>query len=513
MSGVRGIAKNLSALLSARVITMVQQVSLVPLFIHAYGKAGYGQWLAISAAVSYLGTLDFGVQTFVNQDLTVRYHRGDMDEFHLNQSTALRLLLGIVSAAACLSLLVFLLPLQHLLNMDGAKGDPIVGAHVVQIAVFVMAMQALVSIIFGYFNGTFMVVDRSYLGAYWNNARMLVQFLTVLGAVLVHASFASIALTQLVGLSLCLAIQLYHLHRMAPQIFPTLRYWDAALVPKILKPSGYFALIFSSGFLVYQLPVLILQRTAGGTAVTLFSVMRTIFSMTRTLLNGPTQAIGPEITGLFARDDWKGLARLYDYSERMIFSLIPCVNMGTLYLCPFLLTVWIKQPQLFLPGVYLTSAALSIVMSTKEHKFQFQFSTNTHQELARFMFVTYLMLGGLWVVIIPRYGVAGLVGCWLAVESVQLGYLIWLNARFFKAHEVIERRYLTRLGLLSVGGLAVAWMTVGSTKMLPLPTQIAIAVSAGVVLLGAAVPLFHLIPVWAGVRERLRSRFAQPSAG
>ncbi len=509
---MKGIAKNLSALLSARVITLVQQVSLVPLFIHAYGKAGYGQWLAISAAVSYLGTLDFGVQTFVNQDLTVRYHRGDMDEFHLNQSTALRLLLGIVGAAGVLSVGLLFLPLQRWMNMDGRHGDPMVSAQVVHVAVFVMAMQALVNIIFGYFNGTFMVIDRSYYGAYWNNARMLTQFLAVLGSVFLRANFAEIALAQLGSLAVCLVLELWHLHHMAPQIFPTLKYWDPALVAKILKPSGYFALIFSSGFLVYQLPVLILQRTAGGAAVTLFSVMRTIFSMTRTLLNGPTQAIGPEITSLFARNDWKGLARLYDYSERMIFSLIPCVNMGTLYLCPFLLTVWIKQPQLFLPGVYLTSAALSIVMSTKEHKFQFQFSTNTHQELARFMFATYLLLGGLWMVMIPRYGVAGLMGCWLAVETAQLGYLIWLNARFFREHEAIERRYLTRLGGLSVAGLAVAWVTVSATRLLGLPSQVAIAVMAGVVLLGLAVPMFHLLPVWAGVRERLRTRFAQASA-
>lgn len=509
---MRGIAKNLSALLSARVIVLVQQISLVPLFIHIYGKAGYGQWLAISAAVSYLGTLDFGVQTFVNQDLTVRYHRGDMDEFHLNQSTALRLLLGIVGVAGCLSLGLFLVPLQHLLHMDGAHGDPIIAPRVVQVAVFLMAMQALVTIIFGYFNGTFMVVDRSYLGAYWNNAKNLLQFVSVLIAVLMHSSFAVVALWQLGSLLLCLVAELYHLHHMAPQIFPTLRYWDRALVPKILKPSGYFALIFSSGFLVYQLPVLILQRTAGGAAVTLFSVMRTIFSMTRTLLNGPTQAIGPEITGLFARNDWKGLARLYDYSERLIFSLIPCVNLGTLYLAPFLLTVWIKQPQLFLPGVYLTSAALSIVMSTKEHKFQFQFSTNTHQELARFMFATYLLLAGLWMVMIPRYGVAGLMGCWLGVETAQLGYLIWLNARFFREHEAIERRYLTRLGILSVAGLALGAFTVSTTRTFPLAMQVVIAVLVGVVFLGMAVPMFHLLPVWAGVRERLRARFAQPSA-
>ena len=508
MSGIRGIAKNLSALFSSHVIAVLQQVALVRLFIYVYGRAGYGEWLAISAAVSYLGTLDFGVQTFVNQDLTVRYHRGDMDEFHVNQSTALRLLLGIVVTAALVSTCAFALPLQHMLKMDGFHGDPVVAPLVVQTAVFFMALQALTNILFGYFAGTFMVLGKAYLGAYWNNAKNLTLIGTALVAVLMHASFAGIAVAQCLGLAVCLLVQMAHLYRTGPDIFPTLRYWDRALVPKILKPSGYFALIFSSNFLVYQLPILILQRTAGGAAVTLFSVMRTIFSMTRNLLNALTQAIGPEVTSLFAKNDWKGLSRLYNYSERLIFAVIPIANVGVLYLCPFLLTIWLKQPQLFDPGVYLLSAAASIVMSTKEHKFQFQFSTNTHQELARFMFGSYVGMGALWMVFIPRFGLKGLLWSWLAVETMQLVYLVHLNARFFRGQEELDRRYLLRLGVVSGAFLLGAAVALPYTRQLPLGEQVGIAMLNGGLLLGLGVPLYNLVPVWGKFQGRLRKRFA-----
>ena len=508
LSGIQGIAKNLSALFSSHVIAVLQQVALVPLFIHVYGKAGYGEWLAISAAVSYLGTLDFGVQTFVNQDLTVRYHRGDMDDFHLNQSTALRLLLGIVVVAASAAMVAFALPLQHLLKMDGFHGDPIVPSLVVQTAVFFMALQALLSIIYGYFAGTFMVFGRAHIGAYWNNAKNLSLIGTALVAVLLRGNFAQVAMAQFAGITVCLVLQLLHLRRAAPQIFPTLRYWDQSIVPKILKPSGYFALIFSSNFLVYQLPILILQRTAGGAVVTLFSVMRTIFSMTRNILNALTQSIGPEVTSLFARNDWKGLLRLYDYSERMIFAIIPIANLGALYLCPFLLTIWIKQPQLFVPSVYLISCATSVVNSTKEHKFQFQFSTNTHQDIARFMFGTYLVLGILWVGIIPRYGLRGLLWSWFAVELAQLAYLVMLNARFFRAQEQLDKRYLMRLVAVSTVFLVIASLLLPRTSQFSLPLQVAVAVFQGIVLLVIAIPLYNLIPVWGKFQSRFRRRVA-----
>ena len=506
MSGIRGIAKNLSALFSSHAIAVIQQVGLVPLFIHVYGKAGYGEWLAISAAVSYLGTLDFGVQTFVNQDLTVRYHRGDMNEFHLNQSTALRLLLGIVTVAALCATIVFVLPMQHILRMDGVHGDPIVPAHVVQLAIFFMALQALTNIIYGYFGGTFMVLGKPYIGAYWNNAKMLTLISTAVVSVLFHASFAGIAIAQYAGILLCFCAQLWHLHRVGPDIFPTLKYWDRSLVMKILKPSGYFMLIYSSNFLVYQLPILILQSTVGGSFVTLFSLMRTIFSMTRNMLNALTQSIGPEVTRLYAKNDWKGLSTLYNYSERLIFSVIPVANVAVLYLCPFLLTIWLKQPSLFNPQLYLISAASSIVISTKEHKFQFQFSTNTHQELARFIFGTYLGLGALWMLLIPRFGLLGLVWCWFAVESAQLGYLIYLNARFFAHHEPTDKRYLVRLAVLAISFLTGAWLFLPYTRQMALPVQVGIAVANGVALLALAIPLYDLASVWAEFQARRRGK-------
>jgi len=506
VSGIRGIAKNLSALFSSHAIAVFQQIGLVPLFIHVYGKAGYGEWLAISAAVSYLGTLDFGVQTFVNQDLTVRYHRGDMDDFHVNQSTALRLLLTIVGCAALAATVVFALPLQHILKMDGVHGDPIVPPHVVQIAIFFMALQALTNIIYGYFAGTFMVLGKAYIGQYWNNAKMLTLISTAVVAVLLHSSFAGIAMAQYAGLLVCLSAQLWHLRRIGRDIFPTLKHWDKALVAKILKPSGYFALIYSSNFLVYQLPILILQRTVGGSFVTLFSLMRTIFSMTRNMMNALTQSIGPEVTSLFAKNDWKGLSKLYNYSERLIFSVIPVANIGVLYLCPFLLTIWLKQPGLFNPQLYIISAASSIIMSTKEHKFQFQFSTNTHQELARFMFGTYVTLGGLWMFFIPRFGLLGLLWCWFAVETAQLGYLIYLNARFFAHHEPMDKRYLVRLAVLSVSFIAGAKVFLPYTRQMALPVQIGIAIANGAALLALAVPMFDLGSVWAEFQARRRGK-------
>ena len=75
--------------------------------------------------------------------------------------------------------------------MDGFHGDPVVLPLVVQTAVFFMALQALLSILYGYFAGTFMVIGRAHVGAYWNNAKNLILIGTALVAVLLRGNFAA----------------------------------------------------------------------------------------------------------------------------------------------------------------------------------------------------------------------------------------------------------------------------------------------------------------------------------
>ena len=196
MSSLKSITKNLSAAFSSHFVSILQQFALTPLWLSRYGAAGFGQWLTLSASVAYLGTLDFGVQTFVNQDLTVRYHRGEMESFHVQQSTALRMLLGMVLTVGAVALIALALPLEHWLRMDGSGRGPAVPASVVRGTVFLLALQVLANILFGFFSGQFMVLGKAYVGQYWSNAKNAMQIVFALPCLLLHTSFMVVALAQ-----------------------------------------------------------------------------------------------------------------------------------------------------------------------------------------------------------------------------------------------------------------------------------------------------------------------------
>ncbi|MBA2681301.1 MAG: lipopolysaccharide biosynthesis protein [Ktedonobacteraceae bacterium] len=440
------IVKVMMALLTSNLVSLITKLLLPPIFLYRYGTTLYGEWIALSGAVAYLSSLDFGIQTYVTQDLTVRYQRNDLEHYHVQQSTSLRVLLGILITAAIVCLVIFLLPIQSWLHLT-------ISQTAAAETLYLLALQILFGVLFAYFTGMYMVLSRTHTGILWVNGLRMTMVIVASAGAWAQLSFPILAAMQAAVYLVGILLVLLHIRRVAPEIFPRIDLWNRSSVRAILRPSGYFGLISLSTFLSYEVPVLILQREAGPFVVVAFTVMRTIFSMCRQALNAPTQALGPEITRLFGREEWGELTRVYNYSERLIFSLIPMVNLGVLIVSPVLLTIWLHQPALFAVLPYVLMAAISIILSAKEHKFQFQFSTNTHEKLARIMSTSYVALAIFSIPMVQWKGMLGFLYTWLAIELYQTIRIIQLNQTMF-AHTGNHRlTYVYRLTALSIVGL------------------------------------------------------------
>jgi O-antigen/teichoic acid export membrane protein len=509
MGTLQRILKNLGAMLMGRVISILQQIVVPAVFVYHYGLAGFGEWGALSSTVAALSTLNFGVQTYMNQDLAIRFTRGETAGYHVRQSTALRLLCGAILVVAVLLLAIFAIPFDKVLKLDISRSNA-------QWTLYLLAMQVLLMVLFGYFGGIFMGVNKAWRGANWNNVQALLSACGLLLGVLFHEPFPVLAGIQLTTLVVCVAGVLIDLRRTAPEIFPNLNYWDGSLLKEILSGSGYFGMLEISNFFIYQAPLLLLQRFAGGAAVGGFILMRTIFSMCRQILSMFTQSMGAEITNLFGHRDWPTLTRLYNYSERLIFFLISLVNITVLMLSPVLITLWIHRKtipgtevsRLFSIYPYVLASAISIVISIKEHKTQFQFSTNTHVEMARMVFFGYLGMDLVAFFTIQYAGVIGFLWTWLAFEILQTTYLIILNGRLFHHVQKIDLGYISRLMILCIASLIASAAALRYTSELLLWQQALLSVAVAVVVGGFSWQLFHIKPVFSGVMGRLSKRFA-----
>ena len=494
-------------MVAGRGVTVVQQLVLTPVFVRRYGAAGFGEWGVLSGAVAALGMLNFGVQTYLNQDLAVRWGRGEIAGYRVRSATALRLLLGVIAAALVLGLVVFLLPVEEWLKLDLTR-------RAAQATAYLLGCQVLLNILNGYLAGIFMGVRMAHRGAYWNNFQALLTSLCLLLAVVLRMPFPVLAGVQVCTMLTAIGCVLADLKRTAPEVFPTLGAWDGAAVKDILKPSGYFGLLTMCTFLAYQAPLVVIERALGPVAVAGFIVMRLVFSMCRQMLAIFTQSMGAEITALFGRGDWPGLSRLYDYSERFIFFLIPVVNTAVLLGSPVVIALWMhRRAELFSPYPYVLAAAISMVISLKEHKYQFQFSTNTHESLARIMFFSYLAMVVVSVGAVRAAGVVGFLWVWLATECVQMVRIVRLNVALFRVHERLEMIYLQRLVGMCAVSLVGALLLLRRTSGWGMGWQAGLAVGVGVVLTGVSWRVFRVGAVARQMGGRLRLSGLRRQAG
>lgn len=506
MGVLQRILKNLFAMFLSNIISILTELVVPVVFLRSYGKTGYADWLVLTAAVSYLSTLNFGLQTFVNQDLAMRLSRGEQESFHVEQSTALRALLGVVVIAAAACLVIFFLPIERYLGLN-------VSHATASLTLYFIALQVLVgSLIFSYFSGNYMGAGLAHRGSNWNNAQRFgnAALLTLLAWQ--HMPLSILALGQFLWYLVLLAAMLLDQKLVAPQIFPSLWYWNFQSLKTMLPASGYFGMIYWSTFLCYELPLILLRKITGPAAVVMLVLGRKIFGLSRQVLNGLTQSMGPEITRIFGEGSWPDLLRLYTYSERMIFALIAMMNIPLFIFSPVLLHLWIHRPELFSMVPFLLIASINTVLCVKEHKVQFQFSTNTHKTLAKVMFISYVAMSGISVLTIRRFGLSGFLSVWLITELVQTLVIMRLNSKLFEAHERLKHHYAVRLMILAISGLgagaAVIHVTLGSSYLY----QAAAGSLVAVPVILCAFLIFGLRDLSSAMKHKLLARFRPTAA-
>jgi O-antigen/teichoic acid export membrane protein len=496
---LRRIGKLFAAQNAGQAVTVLTQLLLPPAFLHSYGISLYGQWLALSAAISYLTTVNYGLQTYTNMQMTIHYNRGELQETKEVQSAGLRILLAALLIIGVALLSIFFVPLDSLLHLTIPRREA-------QWTLYILGCQVIAGMVFGFFTNSYMVVGALHRGYTFSNLNQLMIMLLQVGLVLKHASFPLIAVVQLILTLIGSVFLIVDFSRLAPDIRPTLRYWKRGSLGAILKPSGQYALLYSSNVLAYQLPTILMQRVLGPTTVVVFSVTRTIYSMSRRLLNLVTNSIGPEITITFGQQNWKRLHRLYEFSERIVLLMIAPITFGAMLATPVLLQVWLHKGNLYQPTFCMLLGLTVSVQSIKEHKYQFQFSSNQVRDIS---YITVIAYGLQLLVAMPMMmwlGVNGYALIWLATETVQLLYLLHLNARLFGDQAQVNRKPVLQLfAMMAAGCLVLLWPVYHITDF-SYTTQAVFAVTAFVISLAVSYRIFHLDEVRSFLWQRTGGR-------
>jgi O-antigen/teichoic acid export membrane protein len=501
---LKRILKLLAAFFTGQGVSIVTQLLIPPFFLHRYphGVEVYGEWVVLTAAVSYLSTLNSGIQTYANNQMAIHYNGGELEEAKTMQASALKLSLALIAGVAVVGSTVLLMPVGHWLHLR-YTASPAASA-----TIFLLMLQLMTSWLFSLLCNSYMVLGRAHRGQNWNSAQRLAATLALAGFLWGRASFPVLALTQLVSMIVFTILVVADMRITAPVLLPSLRYGNMKTMKAILKPSAYFGLYSVSGFLVWQGPVLVIQLLLGPTVVAVFSFTRAMFNFSRQILSVATFAISQEITLLVGSRDWRALHRLYDLSERVVLFLVTTVSIGSLLMCPVAFSLWLHRRNFYEPGLCLLMAIMSAVMGIKDHKIQFQWSSNRHQKLAVISVLTYLGMCGLSAITLRPFGIEALIVLWVAAELIQVVAILQLNKKLFPREIHVSATPVVRaLAMLAVCFSLVGWPVYRSEYWSLLRTT-GIACAAVAILSVASYFFFGLNEVRRLIEARLRRRYA-----
>ena len=458
-------------------IALLGQFLLPPFFIHSYGIAKYGEWLVLSATLSYLSSLNFGITTYATNELTILRQRGDLEKYKCLQASTFALLLLLVSIGTILSAAVASLPLPTLLHLK-----TITRTTAGWIA-FLLGLQTMSHIVGGYYNNLYMVIQETHRGTMWANLRYLAPILITAPLAFLHASFPIIAANQFAAVALVCVVSVFDLKRRLRGLPLDLSGASWPTAKAALRPSGLFAMVYTQQFLIFQVPAILLQRLLGPEIVVVFTICRTIFSAARRILSTITNAIAPEITFSFGSGDRQKLLDIFHSSERVVFSLIPVANLGAYLFSPLLLVIWLHKPNLFEEYTYVLMALVSAVMSMREHKQFFQFATNVHERLAHIVFWGNLLMIAASIPATLRFGLHGFLVTWLLSETIQMAILYWENRKLFQADPSITLIPVIKLAAFMAIALPLCMLLLDHTRNHSLAT-IGILAATATALLG-----------------------------
>ena len=448
---LRRIAKLFAAQNTNQLVVMAQQLLLPPTFVRVFGVSMFGQWQVLTAAISYLGTFNYGLQTYTNMQMTIHYNGGELKECKEVQSAGLRILIGAFLVVAMLLSVVFLIPINSWLRLTIPENQA-------QWTLYLLGMQVMSNMVFGFFSGSYMVFGEAHRGQHYSSANQLLGTLTIVSLAVMRETFPIIAAGQ-VCVTLLFAIYLaIDVGRRCPDIRPSIRYWKPGSLSAVLKPSSQYMLLATSNMLSYQAPVILMQRFLGPTAVAIYTLTRTVYSMSRRVLYLVTNSLSQEITMVYGQKDWPKLHKLYALSERLVLLMTPPITFGCMLATPLIMQVWMHKGGLYQVGVCITLGLMVSVLSIKEHKYQFQFSSNQVSQIAWQTLAIYGLTNIVAIPFIIHFGVNGFLAVLLFSEVAQLFYLLRLNDRLFAGNMVLDHKPVYKmLAILAVCTVLIYW--------------------------------------------------------
>jgi O-antigen/teichoic acid export membrane protein len=372
------IRTGLLAQFYSQTVTIGLQLLSVPLLIKAWGVEGYGIWLILTAAPTYIGLADLGFVQVAAIEMTMKVAAGDREGvlrvFQSAQGFVLLVCAMIATAAAGV---IGLLPVTSWLGLSGLIAD-----SVGSLTLAALVLQVLLTIAYGIVGAGYRSVGNYATSITLASTARLLEGGALLVAALSGTGFVGAAIAILTTRIVVETLSVLPLRNAAPWLHFGLKHASFSTVREMFWPSVTFMAYSVSNMINIQGVNIVVGVVLGPAAVASLSAMRTVSRLGITASNMISQTMQQEYSRHSGAGETDRVKNLFRRHLMVTVGLVIAFLVASFSTGPWIIQVWTKgklaaSEPLF--TLLLVAVAIEMVWTVLQTPLV---STNKHQVTA-----------------------------------------------------------------------------------------------------------------------------------
>jgi O-antigen/teichoic acid export membrane protein len=401
------------------IVTSVIQLGSVPLLLHAWGAAKYGDWLLLSAVPSYLTFSGLGFGDSSGSDMTMRVAAGDrrgaLTTFQSSWVLLSAISLGVAAVAAAI---VWWLPWQWMLHLSGITNRQ-AAQIILALALWVLAGQQSNLLESGYrCDGNFA------LGNVCSTMQRLIEAAAATIVGLITGNLVAVALSYLAFRLAGLVCYRLLLKRLSPWLTLGFAYASLAGIRKMLKPSFGFVALPIANAMSLQGFTLLVGIVLGPIAVTAFSTTRTLTRIGIQMINALANGIWPELSSAFGAGNLSLARKLHRHAYQASLILSICCAALLWVFGPTFYHLWVRKAVPLDVSCFHVLLLVTIANSLWYASAIVQMSTNRHSRFAFIYLAATFASCLLGYLLTQQLGLAGAAVALLLLDVVMCAFVL-----------------------------------------------------------------------------------------
>ena len=406
------LMRGLGATALGPVVTALIQLGSVPILLHVWGVAKYGDWLLLSAIPSYLTLSDLGLGNASGSDMAMRVAAGDREAALETFQSSWVLVTAVSSVILLLALLfVWWIPWQPWLKLSSVSSRQAAELISVLGAYVVLSQQ----------NG---IAESGYrsdghfaTGTFWMAILRFVEAAVAAIVAVLHGDLLAVASTYL--LVRCVGTVGYALllRRVSPWIHYGIGHARLKTIRHVAAPAFAFMAFPVGQALSFQGFTILIGAMLGPIAVVSFSTLRTLSRLNVQILVMIANTLWPELSRAFGEGDVYLARRLHRLAWQASLGL-SLLGGALLWMSgPFIYRVWVHHNVSFNATCFHVLLLVAVASSLWTVSSVILMSINVHSRIAAAYVAATAISLGLASLFIPVLGTTGAAVALLLTEG------------------------------------------------------------------------------------------------